>query len=137
MISYAALPHINAVLNATSAAFLLLGYAGIRSRRVRFHRACMVAALITSTLFLTSYLIYHAHAGAVRFTEQGWIRSAYFTVLISHTVLAAIVLPLVIITFYLAMKSRYRRHSDFARWTFPTWLYVSITGVAVYLMLYH
>jgi uncharacterized membrane protein YozB (DUF420 family) len=137
MISYADLPHINALLNATSAIFLMLGYASIRAKRVRLHRTFMISALTASALFLTSYLIYHAHAGSVRFPGRGWIRSIYFTILISHTILATAVLPLVIITLRMALKRRFERHAGFARWTFPTWLYVSITGVAVYLMLYH
>jgi len=101
------------------------------------HRAFMIAALVTSSLFLVSYLYYHAHVGSVRFQGQGWSRPLYFTILISHTILAAVVVPMVIITLSRALRERFDRHRAIARWTYPVWMYVSITGVVVYVMLYH
>ena len=101
------------------------------------HRAFMIAALVTSSLFLVSYLYYHAHVGSVRFQGQGWSRPVYFTILISHTILAAVVVPMVIITLSRALRERFDRHRAIARWTYPVWMYVSITGVVVYVMLYH
>ncbi|RMG42799.1 MAG: DUF420 domain-containing protein, partial [Methanobacteriota archaeon] len=100
------------------------------------HKKCMIAALISSFLFLTSYLIYHYQVGSVAFTGQGWIRSVYFTILISHTILAMVIVPLVILTVTRAFKSRFARHKKIARWTLPLWMYVSVTGVVIYLMLY-
>jgi len=137
MISYSDLPTLNATLNGTSALLLLAGYYRIRQQDRGGHRAFMVAALITSTLFLISYLAYHAHAGSVRFQGRGWVRPLYFTILISHTLLATLVLPMVIATLWHALKGKFNQHRRIARWTFPVWLYVSVTGVIVYLMLYH
>ncbi|HYC22612.1 MAG TPA: DUF420 domain-containing protein [Candidatus Bathyarchaeia archaeon] len=131
-----ALPTLNAVLNAASAALLLTGYRLIRRRRVAAHRACMLAALVTSSVFLTSYLYYHAHVGSVHYTGEGWLRPTYFTILTTHTLLAASVPPLALRTFYLAWKGQIARHRRIARWTWPIWMYVSVTGVVVYLMLY-
>lgn len=129
-------PALNATLNGASAVLITTGHAFIKRQNVRLHRACMVAAVITSGLFLTSYLYYHAHVGSVHFPGQGWVRAVYFAILISHTILAAAVPPLVIITLVLALRERFDRHRKIARWTYPIWLYVSVTGVIVYLMLY-
>lgn len=133
----AALPHLNAALNAASALLLLAGWWCIRARRIPAHRACMIAACLSSACFLVSYLVYHAHVGSVRFGRTGWVRPAYFAVLLSHTVLAVVILPLVMRTLWLAARSRFIRHAAWARWTLPLWLYVSVTGVIVYGMLYH
>lgn len=134
---YSVFPAINATLNGASACLLLLGRALIARKRIAQHRAVMLTALGTSTLFLISYLYYHAHVGSVHFRGQGWVRSLYFTILISHTILAAAIVPLVLITLNRALKARFPAHRSIARWTFPLWLYVSITGVVIYLMLYH
>ena len=133
-ISY--LPHLNACLNGTSALLLFSGYTFIRSRNVIAHRACQLAALVMSLLFLASYLIYHYHHGATRFQGTGWVRPLYFTILISHTILAIVIVPLVTLTFYRAFRNDFARHRRIARITLPIWFYVSITGVIVYLMLY-
>jgi uncharacterized membrane protein YozB (DUF420 family) len=134
---YSVFPAINATLNGASACLLLLGRALIARKRIAQHRAVMLTALGTSTLFLISYLYYHAHVGSVHFRGQGWVRPLYFTILISHTILAAAIVPLVLITLNRALKARFPAHRSIARWTFPLWLYVSITGVVIYLMLYH
>lgn len=131
------LPHINAFLNSTSAVLLFSGYRFIRSGRVRAHRTCQISALIVSLLFLTSYLTYHYYHGATRFTGQGFVRPLYFTILTSHTILAVVIVPLVAITFYRAFRADFVRHRRIARVTLPLWFYVSVTGVIVYLMLYH
>src|SRR5689334_3119515 len=131
------LPHLNACLNGTSAVLLFSGYAFIRSRNVAAHRACQVSALVVSSLFLASYLTYHYYHGATRFPGTGLARPIYFTILISHTMLAIVIVPLVILTFYPALRQDFARHMRIARVTLPLWLYVSITGVIVYLMLYH
>src|SRR5512136_597158 len=123
MISYSDLPTLNATLNGTSALLLLAGYYRIRQRDRSGHRAFMIAALVTSALFLASYLSYHAHAGSIRFQGQGWVRPVYFAILISHTLLAALVPPLVIIALRHALKVEFDRHRRIARWTFPVWLY--------------
>ena len=130
------LPALNACLNATSALFLLLAYRAIRRREIERHRGLMLAAAITSAVFLASYLTYHARVGSVRFTGQGPVRTIYFAILISHTILAVTVLPLVLRTLYLGLRRRDGQHRRIARWTFPVWLYVSVTGVVVYVMLY-
>jgi uncharacterized membrane protein YozB (DUF420 family) len=130
------LPTLNACLNAASAALLLVGYIAIRRRRVAAHRACMVAALVCSAAFLTSYLYYHFHVGSVRFQGTGGVRTLYLAILASHTVLAALVPPLALVTLYRALRRRFARHRAIARWTLPVWLYVSVTGVVVYWMLY-
>ena len=124
------------MLNTVSAILLLTGYRFIRRRNVDAHRRCMLAALACSALFLISYLVYHFNVGSVRFEGQGWIRMVYFGVLVSHTVLAAAIVPLVVITVVRALRARFDRHRVIARWTLPLWLYVSVTGVAVYWMLY-
>ena len=133
-ISY--LPHINACLNGTSAVLLLSGYSFIRSGNVAAHRKCQLSALAVSLLFLASYLTYHYHHGATRFQGTGLARPIYFTVLTSHTILAMVIVPLVVFTFYRAFRRDFTRHRRIARITLPLWLYVSITGVIVYLMLY-
>lgn len=134
---YAIYPILDASLNGTSAVLLVTARQMIKQGRMAIHRALMLAALTTSSLFLISYLYYHAHVGSVRFQGQGWSRPVYFTILISHTILAVAVLPLVIITLRRALRQRFDRHRLIARWTYPVWLYVSITGVVVYVMLYH
>ncbi|HYB71925.1 MAG TPA: DUF420 domain-containing protein [Candidatus Sulfotelmatobacter sp.] len=137
MIPLAALPALNAALNGTSACLLVAGFLCIRRKRVTAHKACMLSAVVTSTLFLISYLTYHYHVGSVPFRGQGWSRPVYFSVLSSHTVLAAATLPLVLVTLTRALRGRFQRHARIARWTLPVWLYVSVTGVLVYWMLYH
>ena len=130
------LPAVNALLNAISGVLLLVAYTLIRARKVEQHRKFMIAAFITSSLFLVSYLTYHAQVGSVRFTRQGFVRPLYFTILITHVTLAAVVLPMAIITLSRGLKARYAQHRRIARWTFPIWLYVSVTGVLVYVLLY-
>jgi uncharacterized membrane protein YozB (DUF420 family) len=134
---YAIFPVINASLNGACTILLLTGRWFISQRRIAAHRLTMITAVITSTLFLISYLYYHAHVGSVRFQGTGWSRPVYFTILISHVVLAAAIVPLVLITLTRALRERFDRHRAIARWTFPLWLYVSVTGVLVYFMLYH
>lgn len=129
-------PAVNAGLNATTALLLVAGWLQIRAKRVAIHRACMLGAAGTSALFFGSYLTYHARVGSVRFTGAGWGRSAYVVVLSSHTVLAAVIVPLVLRTLWLAAHERFESHRAIARWTLPIWLYVSVTGVLVYWMLY-
>ncbi len=136
MMGIADLPALNASLNAVSAIFLLLGYFFIRTKQVNRHRAAMLAAFFTSVLFLASYLVYHYHVGSKPFPGQGWIRSVYFAILISHVVLAAAIGPLAIATLTLAWRERFQTHRRLARWTLPLWLYVSLTGIVVYLMIY-
>lgn len=131
-----ALPLLNALLNSLSALLLCSGYIAIRRRAVSFHKTCMLAACVTSTLFLISYLTYHYHVGSKPFTAQGNIRLVYFTILISHTILAAAIVPLVVLTLIRAWKAQWQRHRRLARWTLPLWLYVSVTGVIIYLLLY-
>ncbi len=133
-ISY--LPHLNAILNATCALLLFSGYSFIRAGRVAAHRTCQMAAVIVSVIFLASYLTYHYQHGATRFAGEGLVRPIYFTILISHTILAIVIVPLVGVTLYRALKADFVRHRKIARFTLPLWLYVSITGVIVYLMLY-
>jgi len=133
---YAIYPVIDASLNGTSAVLLLVGRGFIKRGRMAAHRAVMITALISSSLFLASYLYYHWHVGSVHFQGQGWSRPVYFSILISHTILAAVIVPLIIITLSRALRERFDRHRVIARWTFPLWLYVSITGVVIYLMLY-
>jgi uncharacterized membrane protein YozB (DUF420 family) len=131
-----ALPHLNAILNATSGLLLVTGYLFIRRRKVSAHRNCLIAALTASTIFLVSYLTYHYYHGSTRFTGQGLVRPLYFVILISHTILAAVIVPFVAVTLYRAARGQFAKHMRIARWTFPLWLYVSVTGVIVYLMLY-
>ncbi len=136
MISIGDLPTLNAVLNGTSAVLLAFGYLFIRRKKVNLHKACMVSAFVTSTLFLVSYLIYHYHAGSKPFPGEGWTRPLYFAILISHVILATVTLPLSIVTLARGLRGRFEKHRSIARWALPIWLYVSVTGVAVYLMLY-
>jgi uncharacterized membrane protein YozB (DUF420 family) len=134
--SYSDLPAINATLNATSAVLLTIGWFLIRSRRIAAHRRFMIAAFISSSLFLTSYLIYHAKIGSKPFPGTGVMRTVYFSILIPHVTLAALVLPLAIMTLRRGLRRDDKRHRRIARWTLPLWLFVSVTGVVVYLMLY-
>ncbi len=136
MNSLSLLPHLNATLNATSAALLFAGFYFIRRGRVTAHLRCMTAALVVSSAFLVSYLVYHAHHGTTRFAGQGLVRPVYFTILTTHTLLAAAIVPLVAVTLRRARRGDFGRHRRIARWTFPLWLYVSVTGVIVYLLLY-
>lgn len=131
------LPTLNAMLNSISAILLSVGYVFIKQRKINAHRNCMIGAFVTSTLFLISYLTYHYHHGATRFTGQGTVRAVYLAILLTHTVLAAAIVPLIFITFARALRMRFAKHRVIARWTLPLWLYVSVTGVIVYLMLYH
>jgi putative membrane protein len=130
------LPAVNATLNAISGVLLITGYLLMRARRIELHRRIMTAAFGTSSLFLICYLVYHANVGSVRFTRPGFVRPLYYTILITHVTLAASVLPLAIITLSRGLKARYPQHRRIARWTFPIWLYVSVTGVLVYVLLY-
>lgn len=131
-----ALPAVNATLNATSATFLIAGYVLIRRRRIAAHRACMVSAFAVSVVFLVSYGVYHANAGSRPFTGLGLMRVLYFAILITHSVLAAAVPVLAVVTLARALRRQFDRHAAIARWTLPIWLYVSVTGVIVYWMLY-
>jgi putative membrane protein len=130
------LPAVNATLNALSGVLLVAGYVLIRLRRIEQHRRVMIAAFITSSLFLVCYVVYHAQVGSVRFTRHGFVRPLYFTILITHVTLAAVVLPLAIVTLSRGLGARYVQHRVIARWTLPIWLYVSVTGVLVYVLLY-
>ena len=134
---YAIYPVIDASLNGTSAVLLLTGRSLIKHGRMAAHRAVMITALVSSSLFLTSYLYYHWHVGSIHFQGQGWTRPVYFSILISHTILAAAIVPMIIITLSRALRGRFDRHRAIARWTYPLWMYVSVTGVIVYFMLYH
>jgi uncharacterized membrane protein YozB (DUF420 family) len=134
---YAIFPVINATLNSASAILLLIGHSFIKRGRMAAHRAVMLTAVATSALFLSSYLYYHYHVGSVHFRGPGWSRPIYFSILISHTILAAVIVPLIIITLIRALRERFDRHAAIARWTYPLWMYVSVTGVIVYFMLYH
>jgi len=130
------LPTLNATLNLLATVLLLVGYRYIRAGRIEAHRTCMLAAFGCSVLFLLSYLVYHAYVGSVPFPGTGWVRGFYFAVLISHIILAAFVPWLAIVTLYRGLKMERERHRRIARWTFPIWIYVSITGVVIYVMLY-
>ena len=136
MIDYTLLPAVNATLNALSGILLLTGYVLIRRRQINAHRNVMLAAFGSSTLFLVCYLVYHAEVGSRPFTGQGPIRLVYFVILISHVILAAAILPMAIATLRRGLTGQYSRHVRIARWTFPAWMYVSVTGVVVYWMLY-
>ena len=130
------LPAVNASLNALSGVLLVCGYTLMRLKRIELHRRFMIAAFSTSALFLVCYVIYHAQVGSVRFTREGFVRPLYFTILVTHVILAFSVVPLAIITLSRGLKGRYPQHRRIARWTFPIWLYVSVTGVLVYVLLY-
>jgi putative membrane protein len=136
MLTISNLPLLNAILNGISAVLLSCGYIAIRRQRVSWHKVFMLSACATSALFLTSYLIYHYHIGSRPFPGQGGIRVVYFAMLISHTILATVIVPLVIMTLYRAFASQWPRHRRVARWTLPLWLYVSVTGVVIYIVLY-
>jgi uncharacterized membrane protein YozB (DUF420 family) len=131
------LPTLNAILNATAAVLLVWGFLLIKNRRIREHRRVMKTAFAVSVVFLISYLTYHAQVGSVTFKHPGSLRTIYLSILLTHTVLAATVPILAIITLNRALKSRFDRHVAIAHWTLPIWLYVSVTGVVVYMMLYH
>jgi uncharacterized membrane protein YozB (DUF420 family) len=130
------LPALNAALNATATVLLVTGWALIRAKRVEQHRLCMLAAVAVSALFLASYLTYHYQVGSVPFTRQGIVRPIYFTILLTHVVLAFVTLPLAIVTLTRGLNGRVAQHRAIARWTMPIWLYVSVTGVLVYVLLY-
>ena len=136
MMSVHDLPAVNAVLNGLSAVLLIAGYLRMRAHRIDQHRRLMIAAFVTSSLFLISYLAYHAQVGSVRFTRQGFVRPLYFTILLTHVTLAAAIVPLAIVTLARGLTARYPQHRRIARWTLPIWLYVSVTGVLVYVLLY-
>jgi len=137
MTDYSVFPALNAILNGTSFVLLTAGYRFIRRKQVPRHRICMAAAVVTSSIFLVSYLYYHWHVGSVRFQGTGWVRPLYFAILLSHTLLAGSLVVLVPITLARALRQRFDRHRAIARWTLPIWMYVSVTGVVIYLMLYH
>ena len=138
MTDYSIFPKINATLNGLSAVLLVTGRALIAGRKIAAHRAVMLTAFATSSLFLASYLFYHwpGHGGIIYFRGTGWIRILYFSILISHTILAIVIVPMVLITLTRGLREQFERHRLIARWTFPIWLYVSVTGVIVYLMLF-
>ena len=136
MLSYSSLAPLNAVLNSIAAVLLLAGFVLIKRGHVRAHRACMISAFAVSAVFLASYLAYHYHVGDVRFTGRGWVRPAYFTMLISHITLAVAIVPLAIVTLTRALRGRFAAHRRIALWTWPIWIYVSVTGVLVYVMVY-
>lgn len=137
MVELSSFPTLNASLNGTAAALLTCGYLFIRRGRVSAHRACMLAAFTCSVLFLACYLYYHSQVGSVRFQSGGAVRTLYLTILLTHTVLAAAVPFLALATLWRALRGQFERHAALARWTLPIWLYVSVTGVVVYWMLYH
>ncbi len=136
MFSIYSLAPLNAILNSTAAMLLLAGFYFIKQRNIAAHRFCMISAVCVSAAFLTSYLIFHYEVGDILFTGQGWIRPVYFAILIPHVILAVTILPLALTTLYFGLKSNFARHRRIARWTWPLWMYVSVTGVIVYLMLY-
>lgn len=137
MIGLHDLPALNAALNGVAAVLLVTGYAFIRRGHIARHRACMVSALLVSSVFLVSYVVYHLEVGSIRFTHAGWPRVIYYAVLATHVPLAATIVPLALVTLSFALRGRFDRHTRVARWTLPIWLYVSVTGVMVYLMLYN
>ncbi len=130
------IPAIDAALNGSAAVFLIAGFYFITHRKILAHKICMVTAFLCSTAFFALYLYFHYHAGVIRFSGHGWIRPVYFAILVSHTVLATISLPLILITLTLALRDSFARHRRIAQWTFPIWLYVSLTGVVVYYLLF-
>ena len=134
---YAIFPVIDATMNGITTVLLVVGHSFVKRGRIAAHRAFMIAAVISSAIFLCSYLYFHYHVGSVHFHGRGWSRPVYFTILISHVILAAAIVPLVIITLSFAIRERFDKHRAIARWTYPLWLYVSVTGVIVYIMLYH
>jgi putative membrane protein len=136
LLSYSSLAPLNAILNSAAFALLMAGFVFIKRKNVAAHRACMISALVVSAAFLTSYLTYHWHVGDVRFSGTGWIRPVYFAILIPHIILAGTIVPLALVTLYYALRGRFRSHRRIARWTWPLWIYVSVTGVVIYVMLY-
>lgn len=136
MIGVLALPHLNAALNGTAALALAAGYVFIRRGKVTAHLSCMITAFVVSIAFLASYLVYHFQVGSVAYQGEGWPRPVYFGILVSHSVLAAVVPILAVMTLYRAWRRDFRRHRNVARWTLPAWLYVSVTGILVYLLAY-
>ncbi len=134
--TFSDLPAVNATLNGLSALFLLAGYRFIRRKNQAAHQKCMLSAVVTSTLFLACYITYHAKAGRTVFKEPEWFRPIYLTLLVSHTILAVTIVPMVIITLSRALRQRFDLHKKIARWTWPLWMYVSVTGVIIYLLLY-
>lgn len=130
------LPTLNACLNAVSALLLAAAYHAIRRKEIERHRRLMLTAVATSAAFLVSYLVYHAQVGSVRFQGQGAVRPIYFAILVTHTILAVVIVPMILRTLFLAWKKRFPEHRRLARWTFPLWVYVSVTGVVIYVMLY-
>lgn len=129
-------PGLNASLNAICTVFLLAGYSFIRRGKILAHKACMASAFVCSAVFLGSYVYFHLHAGVIRFGGHGWIRPVYLTLLVSHTILAIVIVPLILVTLVRALRQRFDRHRAIARWTLPMWLYVSVTGVVIYWLLY-
>lgn len=136
MIELSSLPALNAGLNSMSVAFLIAGFYFIRKRNQKAHLKCMIGALTASTLFLICYLIYHAYAGRTVFRDPEWFRPIYLGILLTHTVLAVVIVPMVFVTLTRAIRTRYELHRRIARWTWPIWMYVSVTGVLIYLLLY-
>ena len=134
--SYHSLAPLNAILNGCATILLTAGFVFIRNGWVRAHRACMISAMGFSAVFLTSYLVYHYNVGNVRFSGEGWIRSLYFAILVPHVILAGATVPFILATLWFALRGSFKRHRRIARWVFPLWMYVSVTGVIVYLMLY-
>ena len=128
---------VNALLNGGAACFLLTGYLFIRKRKIKAHRTCMMTAFVLSSLFLVSYLLHHAQVGSVPFQHEGWIRGVYLAVLVPHVMLAAVIVPFALFTIYRGWTERIEKHREIARWTLPLWLYVSVSGVVVYVVLYH
>lgn len=137
MLTISDLPTVNACLNGFSALLLAAGFGFVKRRKLEAHRACMVGALVSSTLFLISYLTYHHFAGATRFQGQGVVRYVYFSILLTHTILAVVIVPMVLMTTWRAFRGQFERHKQIARWTWPIWMYVSVTGVLIYFFLYH
>jgi len=135
-IPVSSLPRLNACLNAASAVLLVTGYSFIRRKKVLAHKICMLSAVACSAVFLASYIYFHFKAGVIYLQGRGWIRPAYFTILTTHTILAVAILPLVLITLTFALRARFAKHKAIARWTFPIWLYVSVTGVVIYWLLF-
>ena len=135
-VDLAIFPALNASLNGASGVLLVVGHSFIQRKRIAAHRACMLAAFMCSTIFLACYLYYHFHAGVIRFQGHGWVRPVYFTLLLSHTILAMVVVPMVLVTLARGLRSDFIRHRAIARWTYPIWLYVSVTGVLVYFFVY-
>ncbi len=137
MIEFHQLPTVNALINTTSFILLLSGYYFIKQKNIKAHKICMLGAVLMSFLFMWSYITYHSNVGSVKFMKEGWIRPVYFTILISHTILASTIIPLAGVTVYRGLKNQVTKHVKIARWTLPIWLYISCTGVIIYLMLYH